>query len=123
MPDLTESMEATSMTGHLQTIDVTIPLQCLVKDSKLILHNTEKVGVAFLSKLNHSLIIVFTLFLLQSELPGFYDPCIGEEKLLKISYIYNGKNCELVFKDNEPLRIPPPNQSGSPTTSGEKRLQ
>lgn len=32
---------------HEITIDVTIPIQCLVRDSRLILHNSTKVGYIF----------------------------------------------------------------------------
>ena len=39
-------------------IDVHIPLQCLVVDSKLILHETSKANIA-----------------------GFYDPCVGGEEI------------------------------------------
>lgn len=46
-------------------IDVTIPLQYLVEDSQLHLHNTSK-----------------------SKLMGFYDPCIGEDKALHIRYLF-----------------------------------
>nr|CAG4643816.1 EOG090X03AJ [Lepidurus arcticus] len=63
--------------------DVTIPLQCLVKDSKLIVHENTK-----------------------SQLPGFYDPCIGEEKSLLVQYTFHGLPHEVIVQDNEPLRIP-----------------
>ncbi|VVC41633.1 DnaJ-like protein C11, C-terminal,DnaJ domain [Cinara cedri] len=66
-------------------IDVTVPLQCLVKDSQLILHTTTK-----------------------CQLPGFYDPCIGEDKVLTIQYTYRDQNYEVTINDNEPLRIPRP---------------
>lgn len=47
------------------------------------------------------------LFLkLQSELPGFFDPCVGEEKSLLIEYKYNGTNHKMKIKENEPLRLP-----------------
>nr|XP_046199935.1 dnaJ homolog subfamily C member 11-like isoform X1 [Oncorhynchus gorbuscha] len=50
-----------------KVIDVSVPLQCLVKDSKLILTEATKTG-----------------------LPGFYDPCVGEEKSLKVLYQFRG---------------------------------
>ncbi|XP_017881446.1 dnaJ homolog subfamily C member 11 [Ceratina calcarata] len=68
-----------------EVIDVTIPLQCLVKDSKLILYDASK-----------------------SELPGFYDPCVGDEKQLLIQYLFRSQTHECIVKDNAPLRIPLP---------------
>ncbi|XP_046423389.1 dnaJ homolog subfamily C member 11 isoform X1 [Neodiprion pinetum] len=66
-----------------EVIDVTIPLQCLVKDSKLVLHNASK-----------------------SQLPGFYDPCVGEDKQLLLQYLFHAQTHECIIKDAEPLRIP-----------------
>lgn len=68
---------------RVKVIDVTVPLQCLVKDSKLILTEASKAG-----------------------LPGFYDPCIGEDKSLKILYQFRGVLHQVMSGDNEPLRIP-----------------
>lgn len=62
---------------------VTIPVQCLVKESKLLLSDSSK-----------------------SQLSGFYDPCIGEEKFLKIIYEFRDNLHEAIFKDEEPVRIP-----------------
>ncbi|XP_072012382.1 dnaJ homolog subfamily C member 11 [Engystomops pustulosus] len=67
----------------VKVIDVTVPLQCLVKDSKLILTEASKAG-----------------------LPGFYDPCIGEDKSLKILYQFRGVLHQVMSGDNEALRIP-----------------
>ncbi|XP_071840277.1 dnaJ homolog subfamily C member 11-like [Apostichopus japonicus] len=68
---------------NISVIDVTIPLQCQVKDSKLLLTDVSK-----------------------TSLPGFYDPCIGEDKSLKVRYYFRGKLHECTVQDNEPLRIP-----------------
>ncbi|KAB0343020.1 hypothetical protein FD754_019946 [Muntiacus muntjak] len=67
----------------VKVIDVTVPLQCLVKDSKLILTETSKAG-----------------------LPGFYDPCVGEEKNLKVLYQFRGVLHQVMALDSEALRIP-----------------
>ncbi|XP_004705251.1 dnaJ homolog subfamily C member 11 [Echinops telfairi] len=67
----------------VKVIDVTVPLQCLVKDSKLILTEASKAG-----------------------LPGFYDPCMGEEKNLKVLYQFRGVLHQVMALDNEALRIP-----------------
>ncbi|XP_074485834.1 dnaJ homolog subfamily C member 11 [Sebastes fasciatus] len=66
-----------------KVIDVTVPLQCLVKDSKLILTEASKAG-----------------------LPGFYDPCVGEEKSLKLLYQFRGVMHQVISADIESLRIP-----------------
>uniref|UniRef100_A0A1A8GUM7 DnaJ homolog subfamily C member 11 n=2 Tax=Nothobranchius korthausae TaxID=1143690 RepID=A0A1A8GUM7_9TELE len=66
-----------------KVIDVTVQLQCLVKDSKLILTEASKAG-----------------------LPGFYDPCVGEEKSLKLLYQFRGVMHQVISADTEPLRIP-----------------
>ncbi|XP_040889945.1 dnaJ homolog subfamily C member 11 [Toxotes jaculatrix] len=66
-----------------KVIDVTVPLQCLVKDSKLILTEASKAG-----------------------LPGFYDPCVGEEKSIKLLYQFRGVMHQVISADTEPLRIP-----------------
>ncbi|XP_036316814.1 dnaJ homolog subfamily C member 11 [Pipistrellus kuhlii] len=66
-----------------KVIDVTVPLQCLVKDSKLILTEASKAG-----------------------LPGFYDPCVGEEKSLKVLYQFRGVLHQVMALDGEALRIP-----------------
>ncbi|XP_061041026.1 dnaJ homolog subfamily C member 11 [Eubalaena glacialis] len=67
----------------VKVIDVTVPLQCLVKDSKLILTEASKAG-----------------------LPGFYDPCVGEEKHLKVLYQFRGVLHQVMALDSETLRIP-----------------
>ncbi|XP_078104247.1 dnaJ homolog subfamily C member 11-like [Sander vitreus] len=66
-----------------KVIDVTVPLQCLVKDSKLILTEASKAG-----------------------LPGFYDPCVGEDKSLKLLYQFRGVMHQVISADTESLRIP-----------------
>eukprot|EP01132_Coremiostelium_polycephalum_P004087 gene4087-5115_t len=64
-------------------IDVTIPLQFLVEDSKLQLHPNKK-----------------------SDLLGFWDPAIGEEKQLKVTYFFQDKLHRVIVGDNDPLMIP-----------------
>lgn len=66
-----------------ERVDVTIPLQCLVKGSKLILFNGSK-----------------------CDLPGFYDPCAGEEKRLQIEYLYRDLKYDVNVADEDALRIP-----------------
>jgi len=75
-------------------INVTIPIQCLVKDSKLILANSTK-----------------------SQLTGIYDPCIGEEKSLKITYEFHGLVHEALFADDEAARAPKKSHQISTKTS------
>ncbi|XP_031640868.1 dnaJ homolog subfamily C member 11 [Contarinia nasturtii] len=88
--DNSSSDSSSSITTGNQTIDVKIPLQCLVKDGKLTLQESGK-----------------------CDLPGFYDPCVGEEKLLQIEYIYNGKKQTIQIEENEPLRLPITNATNS----------
>ncbi|KAH8413639.1 hypothetical protein KR222_002394 [Zaprionus bogoriensis] len=63
--------------------DVTIPIQCLVRDSILQLYEASK-----------------------SDLPGFFDPSLGDDKILRIEYTYNDVSKTVNLKDNEPLRLP-----------------
>ncbi|KAI4464843.1 dnaj subfamily c member 11 [Holotrichia oblita] len=66
-----------------EVLEVTVPLQCLVKDSKLVLHESSK-----------------------SQLPGFFDPAVGEEKSLLVVYNYRQQLHEVTIRDSEALRIP-----------------
>ena len=66
-----------------RVIDVTVPLQCLVSDSKLILRDTSKVLI-----------------------PGFYDPCVGAKKHLRVRYSFRGTMHEVTVANEEPLVIP-----------------
>ncbi|XP_039278518.1 dnaJ homolog subfamily C member 11 isoform X2 [Nilaparvata lugens] len=66
-----------------EIIDVRIPLQCLVKNSKLVLHDTSK-----------------------SQLPGFFDPCVGEDKSLFVQYLFHNHLHEVTVSDKDPLMIP-----------------
>ncbi|XP_011202120.2 dnaJ homolog subfamily C member 11 [Bactrocera dorsalis] len=75
--------ESSSNFQNNASVDVTIPLQCLVKDGTLILYQSSK-----------------------SELPGFYDPCIGEDKILKIEYMFRNQNNVVIFKDMDSVRLP-----------------
>ncbi|XP_055630743.1 dnaJ homolog subfamily C member 11 [Toxorhynchites rutilus septentrionalis] len=81
------SIEQRDEMGFIQhkqnVIDVKIPLQCLVKDSRLTLYGSTK-----------------------SELPGFYDPCFGEDKLLQIDYEYRNKSFSVTVADSEDVMIP-----------------
>ncbi|XP_003382824.1 PREDICTED: dnaJ homolog subfamily C member 11-like [Amphimedon queenslandica] len=69
--------------GLPKVIDVRVPLQCLVADSKLVLRETAK-----------------------SIIPGFYDPCIGEKKYLRVKYRFRGLVHEITIENNECLVIP-----------------
>lgn len=72
-----------NMVQEPKVIDVRIPLQCMVADSKLILRETSKANI-----------------------PGFYDPCIGERKFLRVKYEFRGVPHEVTVKNSEPLIIP-----------------
>ncbi|KAL3058956.1 hypothetical protein OYC64_010988 [Pagothenia borchgrevinki] len=77
-----------------KVIDVTVPLQCLVKDSKLILTEASKAG-----------------------LPGFFDPCVGEDKSLKLLYQFRGVMHQVICADTEALRIPKQSHRLEPESS------
>lgn len=66
-----------------KVIDVTLALQCQVKDSKLFLTEGCK-----------------------AQINGFYDPCIGEEKSLRVRYLFRDTLHEVTIDENEPLAIP-----------------
>ena len=51
-------------------------------------------------------ITTLVYFLSQSQLSGFYDPCIGEEKYLKIRYEFRNAFHEATFRDDECVRVP-----------------
>ncbi|EGC36899.1 hypothetical protein DICPUDRAFT_77422 [Dictyostelium purpureum] len=65
-------------------VDVTVPLQYLVEESKLELHSNNK----------------------KSDLLGFWDPRIGEEKQLKVTYFFQNKLHRVVVNDSDQLLIP-----------------
>eukprot|EP01134_Creolimax_fragrantissima_P006920 CFRG6920T1 len=64
-------------------IDVTIPLQAMVKDSQLHLQANSKSGHI-----------------------GFYDCCMGEDKQLRLQYRFKGQLHEVTVNDDEPLSCP-----------------
>ncbi|CAF3668708.1 unnamed protein product [Rotaria sordida] len=74
----------TTHENSIKIIDVTVPLQALVKDSTL------RVGTT-VSK---------------SNLTGFYDPCIGEEKSLSIKYSLRSQIHTVLYKDTDPVILP-----------------
>ncbi|XP_076451685.1 dnaJ homolog subfamily C member 11-like isoform X1 [Babylonia areolata] len=67
-----------------ECIDVTIQLQSQVKDSKLIVPDAVS----------------------KSGLPGFYDPCIGEEKTLYIRYRFRNRLHQVTLADTDVIRLP-----------------
>lgn len=70
-------------TASAEIIDVTIPIQCLVKNSNLVLYEQSK-----------------------SHMPGFFDPAVGEDKNLLVVYTFRDQTHEVTVRDNEVLRIP-----------------
>ncbi|XP_065177744.1 dnaJ homolog subfamily C member 11-like [Sycon ciliatum] len=76
-----EDSSQTDQDGEI--VDVTVALQCLVKDSRLLLYDTDK-----------------------SSLPGFYDPAPQQPKKLRVRYEFRGKLHEVTVGDSEPLQLP-----------------
>jgi len=70
-------------------VDVTIQVQVMVEDSKLILHREGN----------------------YCWLEGFHDPCYGEDKLLKLRYLFNEEVHECEFQDGDPIFAPLPSHS------------
>lgn len=66
-----------------EILDVTVPVQCLVRDSRLDLHETTKVNI-----------------------PGFYDPAPGEDKTLLIRYLFQNREHQVIIQDNEAIQLP-----------------
>jgi|GEM_PF-5976474 len=44
--------------------------------------------------------------LLQASLLGFYDPCIGEPKQLRIVYLFRRRRHEVVLDDLDEVALP-----------------
>lgn len=74
----------TTNENSIKIIDVTVPLQTLVKDSTLRIATTAS----------------------KSNLTGFYDPCIGEEKSLFIKYSLRSQIHTILYKDTDPVILP-----------------
>ncbi|KAJ3069388.1 hypothetical protein HDU98_007517 [Podochytrium sp. JEL0797] len=70
--------------GGIEWIDVTIPVQGLVHNSQLFISG------------NHS----------KAHLVGFYDPCIGEAKKLRVTYKFQGKLHFIEVDDLSALAAP-----------------
>ena len=76
--------------SSIKIIDVTIPLQTLVKNSTLKIETTVS----------------------KSNLTGFYDPCVGEEKSLFIKYSFRSQIHTVTYKDTDPVILPNRGKSG-----------
>ncbi|XP_022337606.1 dnaJ homolog subfamily C member 11-like [Crassostrea virginica] len=67
-----------------ECIDVKIPLQAQVTESQLIILESNT----------------------KSDLPGFYDPCPGQDKSLYIRYTFRNRPHQVTYDDKDPIRLP-----------------
>jgi DnaJ family protein C protein 11 len=44
--------------------------------------------------------------MLQADLPGFFDPCFGEDKKLFIRYSFRNQTSSTTKHDREPVSLP-----------------
>ncbi|RKP39806.1 hypothetical protein BJ085DRAFT_17432 [Dimargaris cristalligena] len=75
---------AAASSSSPRVIDVTIPVQYLVTDSRLLIHG----GTS------------------KADLVGFYDPCFGETKQLRVTYRFNDQLHTAIVDDQAPLACP-----------------
>lgn len=47
-----------------------------------------------------------TLITFQYELPGFYDPAIGEDKVLKVQFKYRNNIETVVIEEKDEIQLP-----------------
>ncbi|KAK3740940.1 hypothetical protein QZH41_017787 [Actinostola sp. cb2023] len=79
-----DTTDLSDVTAHmLGVIDVTFPVQCQVKDSRLFLSDVHKYNLS-----------------------GFYDPCPGQDKLLRIRYEFRDAIHEVTVGDLDQVKLP-----------------
>lgn len=79
-----EDFTARGIRDNGAIIDVTVPVQALVQNSRVFIPGAR-------NKFN---------------LLGFYDPCIGENKKLRVRYLFRGQIHEATVDDVQPFRAP-----------------
>lgn len=80
---LVQTQPAQPRSVEQEILDVTVPLQCLVRNSRLELHDTSKVNIS-----------------------GFYDPAPGEDKSLLIRYLFQDKEHQIIIDDMQAIQLP-----------------
>lgn len=98
----TQEGEGEEAAAEGSVIDVTIPLQYKVEDSQLVLEEGSKASLygthSIASSARHSLKVLCC--------SGFYDPCPGDQKQLRIRYMFKNKMHQILINEEEELVIP-----------------
>jgi hypothetical protein len=90
---------------------VQIQLQCLVRNHHLELSEGPKVGkfeVDLMCGALKTQRLSNEILIFQHDLPGFYDPAMGEPKRLRIHYFFGGKRHLVEVDEQDSLHLPSP---------------
>ena len=94
---LSDSAVSAAQQDWGSTVDVKLPLQCMVEESVRTLPNGE---------VSTRSVLIVAAGTSKANLAGFYDPCLAEEKQLFVRYMYGNMIHEVTVGDTELLKIP-----------------
>jgi hypothetical protein len=94
---MVDSQSSSTQQDFGKTVDVKLPLQCLVEETHKEMPDGKRIAMSAL---------VIAGGESKANLAGFYDPCLGEEKQLFVRYMYGNKKHEVTVADRELLKIP-----------------